>query len=290
MSLMGFAGKESIVKDEHSSEQFESVNDNNAPDKSRTLLTDIVMGVRFYSQLPISAIEHKAPVLSHMAPALPFVGLIIGIGPALALVACSYAGMPPLFAATLAVAFWAFVTGAMAEDAIADAADGLFGGKTVAQRLKILKDSRHGTYGVTSLVLYVALRIFALGSIVATSPLAAACLWLAATVLSRSGALWLTLKLPPARQDGASASSGRVSLSAFSAGLAFAIILSFVLAAPFAGIASLLAAIIFMCAITLGWTRLCLRMAGGQTGDLIGALQVLLEIAALSVFIINVGP
>ena len=72
-----------------------------------------------------------------------------------------------MLAATLAVGVFAIITGAMAEDAIADAADGLFGGQTKAERLEIFKDSALGTYGVIALVLYIAARIFALGAIAA---------------------------------------------------------------------------------------------------------------------------
>ena len=41
-------------------------------------------------------------------------------------------------------------------------------------------------------------------------------------------------------------------------------------------------------AVAWGWTTLCRRLIGGQTGDLIGALQALLEIAALTAFMIFV--
>jgi adenosylcobinamide-GDP ribazoletransferase len=35
-----------------------------------------------------------------------------------------------------------------------------------------------------------------------------------------------------------------------------------------------------------GWVTLCRRLIGGQTGDLIGALQALIEVAALTGFMI----
>jgi adenosylcobinamide-GDP ribazoletransferase len=35
-----------------------------------------------------------------------------------------------------------------------------------------------------------------------------------------------------------------------------------------------------------GWTAVCNRLVGGQTGDLIGALQALIEIAALTAFLV----
>jgi adenosylcobinamide-GDP ribazoletransferase len=38
--------------------------------------------------------------------------------------------------------------------------------------------------------------------------------------------------------------------------------------------------------VALGWTALCRRLVGGQTGDLIGAAAGLGEIAALAVLLI----
>jgi adenosylcobinamide-GDP ribazoletransferase len=173
----------------------------------------------------------------------------------------------------------------MPEDAVADAADGLFGGATIERRLEIMKDSRHGTYGVAALGLYLVLRVTALGSLAAVNPLAAGGIWLAAGVVARSGALWLSVALPAAREGGASASAGRVTRRAFSIGAVFAVGLSFVLAAPFVGVLGLVIALFAAAATALGWTWLCRRLLGGQTGDAIGALHALIEIAVLTVFL-----
>lgn len=247
------------------------------------------MCLRFYSRLPSGNSAHQLPSLDRMAPALPFASIIIGSGPALLLVLGTMAGLPPLFAAGLALAFSALITGAMAEDALADAADGLFGGQTIARRLEILKDSRHGTYGVTALVLFLILRVTALGAMATISPLAAGCVWLAAGISARSGALWLTLILPAARPDGASASTGQVSIKSFIAGAVFTLLLAFVFAAPFTSILGFTVALVLLVVVSIGWARLCAHLVGGQTGDLIGALQALLEIAALSAFILFIG-
>ena len=139
--------------------------------------------------------------------ALPFASLGIGLFPALALVILVAVGLPALFAAFVALALSAIVTGAMSEDAIADAADGLFGGTTPARRLEILKDSRHGTYGVLAIVLVTGLKAAALASMAADGPITAALAWLAAGIIARSGALYLPLALKPAKQDGAAAAA-----------------------------------------------------------------------------------
>ena len=57
------------------------------------------------------------------------------------------------------------VTGAFHEDGLADIADAFGGGWTVERRLEILKDRRHGTYGVAAMCGSIVLRIVALGSL-----------------------------------------------------------------------------------------------------------------------------
>lgn len=260
--------------------------DNGGEHSGSRLRDDLVMGLRFFSRLPTGERPHGKPDLSRMARALPFTSLVIGIAPAFILMGACWIGMPSFFAAALAVGALVVATGAMPEDALADSADGLFGGTTIERRLEIMKDSRHGTYGVTALCLYLVLRIAALGAIAAANPLAAGALWLATGILARSGALWLSVELPAARAGGASASAGRVAKRDFVIGAAFALVLAFVLAAPFVSVLGLVLGLLAAGGTAWVWTRLCRRLLGGQTGDVIGALHALIEIAALAVFVV----
>ncbi|GLQ55122.1 adenosylcobinamide-GDP ribazoletransferase [Devosia nitrariae] len=257
-----------------------------APESTGGLFADMIMALRFFSRLPTGDSPHEVPVLDRMALALPFASLVIGIGPALLLVFGLLLGLPAYFAAVLAVAAMVLATGAMAEDAIADSMDGLFGGGTRERRLEIMKDSRHGTYGVAALCLFILLRVTALGAIGGGNPLAAGGLWLAAGVLGRSAALWLPVMLPAARQTGAGATAGEVGWRSFSVGALFAAILAVVLAGPFAGYLGVLAALALLVAAVVGWTVICRRLVGGQTGDLTGGLTALCEIAALTAFLL----
>ena len=250
------------------------------------ILDGLLMALRFYSRLPTGRRTHAPPDLNRMATALPFASLIIGALPAILLLVAGVLGLPRLFGAGLAVAAAVAATGAMAEDALADAADGLFGGRDRDRRLEIMKDSRHGTYGVAALCLFLLLRVAALSSMVGVEPLAAAAVWLSAMLMARSGALWLTVVLPPARLEGASATVGRLAAPAFAMGSVIALILGLILGAPGAGLKGFVAAVAFMSITTAGWAFLCRRLVGGQTGDLIGALQALLEIAALTGYLV----
>jgi adenosylcobinamide-GDP ribazoletransferase len=245
----------------------------------------MLMCLQFYSRLPTGTLPHRKPDLDRMAPVLPLISVLIVLAPVAALLLLWW-GAPPFFAAAVAVTLYVLVTGAMTEDALADAADGLFGGHTIERRLEIMKDSRHGTYGVCAIVLLIALRIAAIGS--APTALEAAGIFMAATIIARSGALWLTRALPPARIGGAAASVGRVSSRNYVIGLLLVAALSFVVAGFAVSIAGLALAALFCALAVLGWVTLCRRLVGGQTGDLVGALQGLLEIAALAAFMLFV--
>lgn len=249
------------------------------------LADDLVMGLRFYSRLPLIPGPDERPELNRIALALPFTSLVIGLPPVLVLLALVLLGLPGIFAAGLATLVLLIVTGALAEDGLADACDGLFGGTTATRRLEIMRDSRHGTYGIAALVLLLVLRIVAVGAIAAASPLGAAGAWLAAQILARSGSLWLAVSLPPARADGLSASVGGVTRNAFAVGAVFAAILALAFSGALAGPGGLVAVAGVTVAVIWGWQTLCKRLVGGQTGDLIGALQAAIELAALTVFL-----
>lgn len=252
------------------------------------LTDDLVMGLRFFSRLPTGDSPFEKPNLNRITVGLAFTSVAIGFLPALLMMLAAWIGLPSYFAAALGVAAMLVATGAMPEDAIADSADGLYGGASVERRLEIMKDSRHGTYGVAALGLYLLLRVTAIGAVAATNPLAAGAVWLAATVIARSGSLWLSVALPNAREGGASASVGRVSRRAFFGGMGFAVLLAFVLAAPFTSVVAVVLALAAAAGVASAWVWTCRRLIGGQSGDLIGALHVLIEVAVLTVLLVFV--
>lgn len=263
-------------------------NDNRPPADAagfgRAVVAEIIGGLRFYSRVPIRFVPYVPPELTRLAPVLPIVSLILGIVPAALLVVLTLCGLPSIYAAGIAVAFSLILTGAMAEDALADAFDGLFGGPSPEVRLDIMRDSRHGTYGVSALVLLLLLRVFAVGGIAAIHPFAGAGAWLASGIVARSGSLWLPLALPSARASGVSAAAGRVAPPAFWVGVAIAFVLCVVFVLPVVGTAGVVIALVLAGLTVVLWTMICRNLIGGQTGDCVGALQALIEIAMLSVF------
>lgn len=219
------------------------------------------------TRLPVGRIAGEAPGLSAAAWAYPLVGLPVGL-----LVWAVHAGALALGlgaapAAVLALAAAAVVTGALHHDGLADMADGIGGGGDRARRLAIMRDSRIGSYGALALGLVLAAQGTA---IVEAGPGLAAFLTLA--VGSRWLMLWALVALPPARPDGLGAAAGTRA-----GALVPGAVLSLVLFAAL-GLAGLVLALAMTAAAVLV-ARRARATLGGQTGDVLGAVQMLAETA-----------
>ncbi len=171
---------------------------------------------------------------------------------------------PPVLAAIFAILAMILATGALHEDGLVDAADGL-GGKSPADRLAIMRDHRIGTYGAIALVLSLGIRIAAVALLAEPSLVMAALI--ASGAASRASATALMAALPQARDDGMSVAAGRASTgdAATAVALAFAIgwlALSFATAFGVVVVTLIATAIVGL----LARARL-----GGQTGDVLGA-------------------
>lgn len=249
----------------------------------------LAQAVRFYSRIPIpklpfEADQHALPDFSALPRLLPLAAIVIALPCVATLVLCRLAGLTPMLAAGFAIAVLVVSTGAFHEDGLADTADGLFGGTTPERRLDIMKDSRIGSYGAIVIAFSLLLRVIALGEIIGRDGTEiAAGIILATAAVSRTAGLLPLVLLPPARRDGASASVGRPSHKSFfvaallTAGVALVCIVG--TESPPAVLAGMLAA-----AAAIAWAavRLAQRLIGGQTGDIAGAVQQLVEIACLT--------
>lgn len=117
-----------------------------------------VTAVQFLTRVPLSTPEPvSAAVLSRCPVYFPVVGGLIGVVTSVVL---GIAGLfwPVWLAVMAALAVEARLTGAFHEDAVADFCDAFGGGWTRDDVLRILKDSRIGSFGALGLGMAVALR------------------------------------------------------------------------------------------------------------------------------------
>jgi adenosylcobinamide-GDP ribazoletransferase len=243
----------------------------------RQRLAELAAAFALLTRLPVSSL----PALPEVAPgasvwAYPVVGATIGaLGGAVYWVVHAL-GCPAPLAALWALAVTILATGALHEDGLADAADGL-AGDTPQQSLAIMRDHRIGTYGAIALLLELGIRTTAVALLAEPGAVLAALI--AAGAMGRASAVMLMAALPAARNDGLSAAVGRPggTMTAWAIGLAFGIGILFLSFG--AAVAVLLSAV--LTSVLVG--ALARAKLGGQTGDVLGAACVLGECLTLTV-------
>jgi len=257
---------------------------------------DLMGCLRFFTRLPIPALAfesdiHAMPDFAHAVRMLPLAGALIGGLGGLLLLGLTALRLPVPLVAALVLALLAALTGGLHEDGLADVADGLGGGKDIARKLEIMKDSRLGTYGVLALVFSALARLAALAGLLETyGPGAAFCGLVAASAVSRGACLVPLWLLPAARRDGAAFAAARPSdeTMAFVAGLCFAIAMLSIGLGPM-GVKRAIFGLIISFVAALGVTELAKAQIKGQTGDVAGAAQQLAEIAFYCALLIAPG-
>jgi len=217
----------------------------------------------------------RAVRLADAAWAYPLVGAGIGGVAAFTFLMVQLLGLGDWPAALLTVLTGIVLTGALHEDGLADTADGVIGGHDRDQRLAIMRDSRHGTFGVVAIVLSVLLRTAALAGI--GEAVYAGLALIAAHAASRATLPFAMRALAPARADGLGAAAGTPRTPLAIAALAIGLLITLAALGPTRG------AIAFGLAgasmATLG--MLAHRRIGGYTGDVLGAFQQIGEIVML---------
>jgi cobalamin synthase len=209
----------------------------------------------------------------------PVVGALVGVA-----VGAVAAGMwhlvPPSVAAAVAVLGGVLVTGAFHEDGLADVSDAFAGGWSRTDRLRILDDPLHGSYGVAALCGSIVLRIVATAALAAHGPAVVFGALVAAHALARAGSgrvdgsragrqgRGARRRLRPVARRGARRAPGssRVSRSPrVTVGW---------WVAPLVAAAAVAAAVV-------SW--IAMRKIGGTSGDVLGAIEQVAECLTLVV-------
>ena len=238
------------------------------------LTRDIVLAASLLTRLPLKPSEDDYAHSAKAAWAYPLVGVITGVIACLSVYVAWLLGLPLWCQAILAIASGIIVTGAMHEDGLADCADGFWGGWDPAMRLKIMKDSQIGTYGVLALLITQSLRVAAVLEILRWDSWALPLI--AIHIASRAVMPVLMTSLPHARDVGLARSVGKVSSqnANIALGIGFAALL---VGLGFSGLFLALVEGVFAFACA----RLALVKIGGQTGDVCGGTQQVTEIGLL---------
>lgn len=236
--------------------------------------------LRFFTRLPAPAwVGHSAEQLNHAARYFPAVGIVVGaIGAGVTLAA----GLlwPPPLAVLLGMAATLLATGAFHEDGLADSVDGFGGGWTREEVLRIMKDSRIGSFGAIGIGLALLMKFAVLRELAVLPAPTFAALLIAGHSISRFASTTLICALDYARDD-ASAKSKPLATRLGKGELAVAALcgLAPCLLLPAANVTNVALALLLVAGITLLAARYFVRRIGGYTGDCLGATQQLTELA-----------
>jgi adenosylcobinamide-GDP ribazoletransferase len=233
----------------------------------------VAVAFGFLTRLPVPHVEVRDGDLARASALFGLVGLTVAaVGVAVrGLVAVVWGPVVGAVAGVLAITL---VTGALHEDGLADAADGLWGGWQPEERLRIMRDSRLGTYGMIVLVAVFALR-FAL--LVPAPPATFAIALVCGHVLGRAAGPVLVRLLPA--MDGSSSAD-----VAGPVGVGGGLLTVVLVVGPVVAVAGIVAVPVLLTAavVMLACAALYRRRLGGITGDTIGATTVLVEVAVIA--------
>jgi adenosylcobinamide-GDP ribazoletransferase len=236
----------------------------------------------FLTRLPVYRLLQTSPDdLREATRYFPLVGIVVG-GVAFISYWMVANVLPPDMAMIASMVVSIYLTGALHEDGLADAADGLGGGWSKAQTLTIMQDSRIGTYGVIAL----GLMLFAKFEALVNMPLALlAMVLIAAHTVSRLAMVLVIYRQQYVRDDGkASAVAGGLGSNALIVAGIFGLLP--LVALPWqVAISGLMASL-----LAGGWfARKLQKRLGGYTGDCLGAMQQLTELAFYIGILVWVG-
>lgn len=252
----------------------------------------ILLALKFLTILPVPVPGDVPPkAMGRAAAYYPLVGALLGmllVGSDLLL------GLvfSPLLRSALVLALWVALTGALHLDGFLDCCDGLLAPCSPERRLEILRDTHAGSFAVVGAVLLLLVKFAALASLQGTWRLAVLA---GAPVLGRWAMTYALVGYPYARQG--PGLGGLVKQGA--GGRELAVASAFALLATLAAWARLgpawlwlgLAALPLTWAFTALVARWIMGRIPGLTGDTYGAINELVEAAALVVAVAVVsGP
>lgn len=232
----------------------------------------------FLTRLPVPArYRFEAVDLGRSMAAFPLVGFLLGVILVIADRLLS-SFLPDGLTNILLLTLLALMTGGLHIDGFMDTLDGLAGGKDRESILEIMRDSRVGALGVVGIVLLLLIKWEALNVLPPEMKQGAL---LVMPVAGRGGQVLLAYLSPYARSEGL----GRPFVGSLTGGgLAVALLSTVVIAAWAVGWYGIFI-VIMTSLLTWLWSGWFVKRIGGVTGDVIGALNEVLEVMVLLVLV-----
>ena len=261
-----------------------------------------LLAVQFFTRIPVTGkladwVGYSPEMLRASAGHFPGVGWIVGLVAA-GMLAAVYWLLPagnaytPLVAAIFSTLATVLLTGCFHEDGLTDVIDGLGGSYDRERALDIMKDSRIGAYGAMAMVLAVCSKVALIALLASHSLALALATLIGAHVIAR---LWPMLVVRSLPHVGDTAKSKSKPLAEFISrqGIVSCIVWTtpaIALLACWQGWAMLLPALLLSAATALWMRQWFNRRLQGFTGDGLGAIEQVGEIAFYLGAALSLGP
>ena len=261
-----------------------------------------LLAVQFFTRIPVTGrladwVGYSPDMLRASAGHFPGVGWIVGLVAA-GMLAAVYLLLPagnaytPLVAAVFSTLATVLLTGCFHEDGLTDVIDGLGGSYERERALDIMKDSRIGAYGAMAMVLAVLSKVALIALLASQHRQLALAALIGAHVIAR---LWPMLVVRSLPHVGDTAKSKSKPLAEFISrkGLVSCGIWALpavALLACWQGWAMLLPALMLSAAVALWMRQWLQRRLQGFTGDGLGAIEQVSEIAFYLGAALSLGP
>ena len=242
------------------------------------------IAVAFFTRIPVpSSVEFSQANLNRASRYFSAVGWLIGLICGAVLWAFMLV-FPQDVAVLLAMVVSLLLTGCFHEDGLADTCDGLGGGWTTEQKLRIMKDSRVGTYGAAALWVSLTLKFVLLSQLL--EPVLALII---AHPLSRIIPTLFIAVMPYVSDSDTSkakplAESGSWVDTAIAVGIGSVALL--LVPVGSGGVGMLLAVLFVVGVLSFLFLK---KQLGGFTGDALGAVQQVSELALYLAMILIIG-
>jgi adenosylcobinamide-GDP ribazoletransferase len=238
------------------------------------LVNELLAALRFLTRLPVPG---AAKPRGFGAATFPIVGLVLG-GVAL-FVDRLAAPFPAAVRDVLVLAVWAWITGAIHYDGLADTFDAL-GVSDREERLRVMRDGAVGVFAVLAVAFVVAAELAALAELRGRARAGAL---LVAPVLGRWAMVATGAAAPSARPEGLGAAFAReVGRRDLATATLAALLLTVAIAGARGGLVLLVVAV-----EAVALRRFATSAFGGVTGDVIGAAGVIAETLTLMMLAIR---
>lgn len=209
----------------------------------------------------------------------PLVGFILGVVLSLTWFLMN-AFFPPVFTSVLLVSLLALMTRGLHLDGLSDTLDGLGGGYSREKRLKIMKDSHIGAFGVIGIVLVLLFKFVLIWQMPDRIKIGALLVFPVQSRFSMVIMAWLSSY---ARSEGG-LGENYVNLVG-SREVLIALIVSLAVGVIFLGRWGLLLTVVVIF-LGIAFSVFFQRILGGVTGDILGAVNEICEIVVLALCLV----